>query len=85
MIRLTLMLTIVTNAALPVLADSPALQTQVIELPPQKLVFPNLLQIEPRGLWLGAIHANRFQISPFTQIRMTEIESHAPNQYETSA
>jgi len=39
MIRLTLMLTIVTNAALPALADSPALQTQVIELPPQKLLF----------------------------------------------
>ena len=39
MIRLTLMLIIVTNEALPALADAPALQAKVIELPGQKLVF----------------------------------------------
>ena len=59
MIRLTLMLTIVTNVALPALADGPALQTQVIELPGQNLVFkPTRDDITVGCVILSLYHSN---------------------------
>lgn len=59
MIRLTLMLIIVTNVALPALADARALQTQVIELPGQKLVFkPTRDDITVGCVILSLFHSN---------------------------
>lgn len=59
MIRVTLMLTVVTNAALPALADSQSPQTQVIEIPAQKLVFkPTRDDITVGCVMFSLYHAN---------------------------
>ena len=59
MIRLTLMLIIVTNVTLPALADAPALQTRVIELPRQSLVFkPTRDDITVGSVIFSLYHSN---------------------------
>lgn len=75
MIRLTLMLIIVVLAAIPALADAPTLQTQVIELPGQKLVFkPTRDDITVGCVIFSLFHSNLSEPLNLKAIRVNGVQ-----------